>query len=319
MVTTQPADLAVIAGATASFSAAASGTPSPSVQWQSSLDGSLWTNIPGATYTDYTFTAQLGDNAILYRAVFSNSAGTVTTNAARLTVTPAASVPVITTHPADLSVTAGATALFSADASGYPAPSIQWQSSPDGSSWTDVVGAASTSYSFVAQLSDNAKQYRAVFSNSAGSATTKPALLIVAAPDTPPVILTHPVDQTVVAGDIATFSASASGIPTPTVQWQMSSDGSFWTDIMGATSPSYSFTAQLNADSSQFRAVFSNVAGSVLTDTAVLTVNSGKYSSRDSHPSCRSDSSRWRNCLLQCLCQRYPISRGAVAGQRGRQ
>ena len=85
-VTTQPVSQARCVGANASFTSAASGTPSPTVQWQSSTNGTTWTNITGATNTTLTFAVAATDNAKQYRAVWSNSAGTVNSNAAVLTV-----------------------------------------------------------------------------------------------------------------------------------------------------------------------------------------------------------------------------------------
>lgn len=89
-----------------------------------------------------------------------------------------------------------------------------------------------------------------------------------------PAILAQPADQTVVAGEIVSFSASASGSPTPTVQWQVSSDGNAWSDVTGATALTYSFTAQLVDDGLLYRALFANIAGTAATDAALLTVNS---------------------------------------------
>jgi hypothetical protein len=90
VVTSQPVDLTVTDHAVFTFSASASGTPIPSVQWQVSTDsGATFTNIAGATDTTYSTTASLGDNGNQYRAVFTNSEGSVTTNAATLTVNPA--------------------------------------------------------------------------------------------------------------------------------------------------------------------------------------------------------------------------------------
>ena len=46
----QPSDVSVVAPATATFTAAAAGVPSPTVQWQQSTDaGATWANITGAT------------------------------------------------------------------------------------------------------------------------------------------------------------------------------------------------------------------------------------------------------------------------------
>src|SRR5262249_38213912 len=61
-------------------------TPSPTVQWQSSTDGSGWNNIGGATALTYTFTATLADSGHQYRAVFNNTCGSTNSGAATLTV-----------------------------------------------------------------------------------------------------------------------------------------------------------------------------------------------------------------------------------------
>jgi len=71
-----------------------------------------------------------------------------------------------------------------------------------------------------------------------------------------------------------TFTAAASGNPTPTVKWQ-SNSGSGWSDIVGATSVTYSFTAAVGDNGVQYRAVFTNGVGSdATTNPATLTVPS---------------------------------------------
>ena len=69
-----------------------------------------------------------------------------------------------------------------------------------------------------------------------------PAYAAAPAANTAPVITTQPVPQTVYAGDPVTFTAAASGSPTPTVQWYTSIDkGLTYAPIGGATSNSYTF------------------------------------------------------------------------------
>jgi hypothetical protein len=88
-----------------------------------------------------------------------------------------------------------------------------------------------------------------------------------------PSISTQPTNQTVTDGQTASFTAAASGNPTPTVQWQRSTDGgSTWSDISGATSPTYSFTAAFAQNGYKYRAVFTNSLGSTPTNAATLTV-----------------------------------------------
>jgi ELWxxDGT repeat protein len=90
----QPQGQSVAAPATASFTVAVNGTPAPTIQWQVSADsGSTWSNIVGATAATHTTTATVaGDTGKQFRAVASNSAGTVDSNAATLTVTAPAQV-----------------------------------------------------------------------------------------------------------------------------------------------------------------------------------------------------------------------------------
>ena len=85
-VTVAPSSVERRVGQTATFTAAATGVPSPSVQWQQSTDGTAWIAITGATSTSYSRTVTIGDHGRWFRAVFTNASGTATTTTARLTV-----------------------------------------------------------------------------------------------------------------------------------------------------------------------------------------------------------------------------------------
>jgi len=98
-VTTAPLAATVAAGATYTFTAAASGNPVPTVQWQRSNDaGVTWSDVPGATSYSFPVTAALGDNGAWFRAVFTNSTGTVTSGVAVLGVTTTTSVALKSAH-----------------------------------------------------------------------------------------------------------------------------------------------------------------------------------------------------------------------------
>jgi len=95
-VTTHPATQTKCAGTSVTFTSAASGTPTPTVQWQISTNGgSTYSNISGATNASYTFTVTTGDNNERYRAVWTNSQGSATSNAAILTVNANPSAPTV--------------------------------------------------------------------------------------------------------------------------------------------------------------------------------------------------------------------------------
>ncbi len=275
IVTSNPVAATINAGGTTSFTAAASGTPAPTVQWQVNTgsgfanvsDGGVYSGSATGTLTITGATAAM--NGYQYQAVFTNSAGTATSNSVLLTV---ASAPVVTTSPTAQTINAGSSVTFTAAASGNPAATVQWEVSTDGgTTFSNIAGATSASYSFTTAAGDNGKQFEAVFTNSLGSATSSPATLTV---DFAPTVTTSPTSQTINAGSSVTFTAAASGNPAATVQWMVSSDsGATFSNIAGATSASYTFTAAAGDNGKQFEAVFTNSAGTVTSTAATLTVN----------------------------------------------
>ncbi len=276
-VTVQPAAQTVTAPDAASFSVTATGT-SPSYQWQRSSDGgATFANIASATAATYsTGATSAAMNGERYRVVVGNSAGSVTSSAAVLTVNLAPEAAAFTTQPADQSVTAGSAAAFTVVATGTPTPTLQWQRSTDGgSTYANVGGATGSSFNTGATtLSQNGERYRAVATNSAGSATSNSATLTVNPAPQAPAITTQPTAQTVAPPATATFAAAASGVPTPTWQWQVSTDGgATFAKVTGATSQSYTTPATSGADNGKrYRAVATNSAGSATTSAATLTV-----------------------------------------------
>ncbi len=271
-VTTNPTSQTVIAGSNVSFTVAASGYPTPTVQWQVSTDGgTTWTAISGATSTTLTLTSVTAAmNGYEYEAVFSNSVGSVTTTAATLTVDYA---PSVTTNPTNQTVTVGQNAAFIAAANGNPTPTVQWQVSTDGgTTWTAISGATNTTLTLTSVTAAmNGYLYEAVFTNSVGSATTSYASLTV---DYAPTVTTNPTGQTVTAGSNVSFTAAAGGNPSPTVQWQVSTDGgTTWTAISGATSTTLTLTSVTTAmNGNEYQAVFTNSVGTAITSAAILTV-----------------------------------------------
>ncbi len=86
-ITTQPTNVTKRVGQSATVTVAVSGTPTPTIRWQRSPDGSTWTDISGATTASYTTASlALSDNSTRFRAVATNAGGSVTSTAVTLTV-----------------------------------------------------------------------------------------------------------------------------------------------------------------------------------------------------------------------------------------
>jgi alpha-tubulin suppressor-like RCC1 family protein len=182
--------------------------------------------------------------------------------------------PKVTQQPVSVTVEEGATVVFEAAASGIPAPSVQWELSTNGGAhWSAVAQATSDVLTIAdASTSESGHQYRAVFTNGAGTATSKAAVLTV---QLAPTVTQQPASVAVEEGHSATFEAGASGSPTPTVQWEMSSDGGgTWAAVKRATADQLSIaSAKTSEDGDQYRAVFTNAAGSATSAAATLTVH----------------------------------------------
>src|SRR5439155_813595 len=158
--------------------------------------------ISGATLASYTTpSTTTTDNGAQFTVVVSNTAGSVTSSVATLTVNPAPVAPTITTPPASQTVTAGQPATFSVTATGTAPLSYQWQRGG-----VPISGATLASYTTPSTTSaDNGAQFTVVVSNTAGSVTSSAATLTV---NSPPTITTQPVSRTVTAGQTATFSVT---------------------------------------------------------------------------------------------------------------
>jgi len=271
-ITNQPLSITVEEGQNAVFEATASGSPVPSVKWETSANGGkTWTAVAGGTSSTLTIlSAKATLSGHEYRATFKNTVGEATSEAATLTVQKA---PAVTKQPLSLTVNEGQSAVFEATASGFPAPSVQWQLSTDGGgTWSPLEGASTTQLTIAsASVGEDGYEYRAVFANAAGSAVSQTATLTVHAP---PLVTQQPVGATIEAGQSAVFEATASGFPAPSVQWQISTNGGgAWSAVAGATATQLTIESATTAESGhQYRAVFTNVSGVATSSAATLTV-----------------------------------------------
>ncbi len=183
-----------------------------------------------------------------------------------------AAAPIISDQPDDITVTAGASVSFSAAAN---IGTIQWQESISATdAFVNVAGAVGTAspLTFTTQASQNGYRYRAIFTNGTDTTTSSIATLTV---KFVPQVTNNPASQTKKIGETVTFTADATGNPTPTVQWELSMDaGASFASLVGFTGKTLSFVVDAGQDSFLYRAAFSNelVATPVRTTAAKLTV-----------------------------------------------
>jgi len=275
-VTRQPVSVTADEGATVTFEASASGTPAPTVQWQYEPAGGTWHNVAGAISDLLKLTAvKVAESENQYRAVFNNAAGEATSEPATLTVVVP---PKVTKQPSSTTVKEGEPAIFEAAASGVPAAAVQWETSLDnGATWSPIPEAVYPQLVIIGTKgSYTGREYRAVFTNSAGTAISSVATLTVEAK---PTITLQPSSVTILTGASASFKAAATGLPTPTVQWEVSSnEGASWSAVAGATATTLNISnAQLSQNGYEYRAAFTNVVGTTYTSAATLTVSATDY------------------------------------------
>jgi len=260
-ITTQPASLTVTEPAGATFSVVATGDAPLSYQWRRN-----GVAIGGATSSSYTKTpTAMADDSAQFDVIISNTAGTITSAPATLTVLPAPVAPSITTQPANVTVTAPAAANFSVVATGDAPLSYQWRRNG-----IAIGGATSSTYSLnPTAVSDSGATFDVVVTNGVGSVTSTVATLTVNAAAVAPSITTQPANTTVTAPGAASFSVVATGSVPMTYQWKR--NGS---NIAGATSATYVRNPTAVADNgSSYTVVITNSVGSVTSAAAILTVN----------------------------------------------
>jgi hypothetical protein len=193
-ITTHPVNQTVTSPSEATFNVTASGI-GLSYQWLLSTNsGSTWSDIPNATSATYsTGPTIISMSGYKYQCVVSNSAGSVTSNSATLTVDEPVQPPSIIEHPQDVVVTAPAPASFSLSASGEDIV-YQWQfSTNSGATWSNIPDATFATYNLgETTASMNNNRYRCAVSNTAGSVTSNSVTLTVNPQIVVPTISTSP-------------------------------------------------------------------------------------------------------------------------------
>jgi len=294
VIQTPPASLTVKANSNAVFKVTptAQSGATYAYQWQRLPNGtSVWANVsntgPYSGVTTASLTVKNATPAMSgdqFRCIVTDSAGPTTSSSAKLLVQ---SAPAITLQPVATSVHVTQPASFVVVATGVPTPTYQWQRFPvttkkwaaltNGSAYANVTTPALTLPNTTLAMSGD--QFDCVVKNSLGSVTSKAATLTVTL--LPAGFAQSPSGQTITFGNNTSFTASPIGVPAPTLQWQISTDGgNTWSNLTanatfsgGNTSTLAITNATLAMNGEEFQLIATNSVGTATSNPATLTVN----------------------------------------------
>ncbi len=248
-ITVQPSPTSACIGTPASFTVAATGT-GLTYQWRKG-----GTNITGATAATYTIASVVAGDAANYDVVITGTCGTVTSNAAALTVNTA---PAITTQPSPAAACIGSPASFTVAATGTGL-AYQWRKGG-----APIAGANTATYTIPSVVAGSAGNYDVVITGTCGSVTSNAVALTV---NTAPAITTQPSPTSACTGTPASFTVAATGTGL-TYQWRKGG-----TNITGANAATYTIPSVTAGSAGNYDVVITGTCGNITSNTVALTVN----------------------------------------------
>ena len=272
LITTQPTSQMVAVGGSATFTAAATGSPTPNFQWQRQAAGTTGfvtlandatfsgTNTATLTISGVTI-AMSGDQ---FQVVATNLVGTPVTSApAVLTVV----APPVITSPATASFRAGEAGTFTITATGTPVVTFSATGLPSWATLNPTSGVITgtppntTGSPFVVVVTANN-------TTLSGTATTQNLVLTVLPANIPASITSQPVSVAVNRGQTATLTVAAAGTGALSYQWFK--DG---VAISGATSSTLTITNAQPSTVGIYSVRVSNSFGSATSQSVTISVN----------------------------------------------
>ncbi|MCW5548599.1 MAG: immunoglobulin domain-containing protein [Opitutaceae bacterium] len=250
-IVVHPQAVSGMAGETAVLRVAARGTAPLAYQWRKNGQP-----ITGATGSTLVIPSLSGADVDSYVVDVSNAQGTVQSAAATVSLL---ALPVITTQPQSQMVSAGSAATFVVTVADSTDVSYQWFRNG-----TPISGATHPSLTLPSVQSINVGAYTVQVTNPAGTTLSAPAILAIGVA---PSIVTQPQGQTLLRGQPWQLSVSAIGAAPLSYQWWKNGE-----PLDGATGPILTFADFQVEDAGNYHVVVSNAHGSVLSNTATLSM-----------------------------------------------
>ena len=230
-------------------------------QWQK--DGIVLVNcgnVSGATTSTLTISSISDNDTGSYSVIVTNSFGSAISSNAVLTVND---FLFIASQPQGQTVGLGSNVTLNATVYGAPPFVFQWyfNDSPVGSPSTGT----NVSYTLTSVETNQAGNYSVFVVNGYGSLMSSNAVLTVKV--FPPSIGLQPSSQSVMIGSSASFNVSVSGTAPIRYQWRFNG-----TNLPNATNAAYAIQSVGATDTGNYSVVVTNLAGSVKSSNALLTV-----------------------------------------------
>jgi hypothetical protein len=251
-ITAQPVSATLCAGSVALFSVSATGSGTLTYQWKRAGN-----NIAGAISNVLVVNNISAADAGTYTVDVTGTCGTVTSNAATLTVNPQT---VITTQPSAVTICAGGNASMTVAATGSGTLAYQWFLNG-----TTVSGATSATINIPNITTATQGAVTVAVTGTCGTVTSSPAQLTVNPATT---ITLQPASVTACAGGNVTLSVGATGAGVLTYQWKRNGN-----NVAGANGATLSLNGVTAAQAGNYTVDVIGSCGTVTSSSATVTVN----------------------------------------------
>ena len=208
----------------------------------------------------------LMDDVAIWRRVVTDlevvgvfNAGLRSNSVEKATISTPGSAPTVTAQPASKVIDAGVDASFKVAVLGTPSIGYQWYFGANA-----LLGQTNKSLLITNGTAASQGNYFVVITNGFGSVTSLVATLTV---NSAPNISGQPASQTVLAGNTANFTVTASGASPITYQWFKGS-----APLADQTNANLLIVNAQGVDQASYKVIVANSLGSATSSVAVLTV-----------------------------------------------
>lgn len=259
VITTQPANIQVALGGTATLTVTATGEGTLAYQWRRRLADSTVTNL-NVNLPTLTLANVMAGDAGTYFVTVTNAAGAVnSTNAVVTVLTP----PAITAQPVGGTYNVGDQVTLSVEFTGSTPLSVQWFKDE-----AEIPGAIAPSLVLppVDVRGDLQGSYTVRLSNAAGAVISTPAVLLTRT--APRIAEFGPLQQTVAPGQPIHLEVVAfgNGLTAASYRWFHE------TTELANTGPTLEISAAAEGDAGFYKVIVSNADGSVESVLASVRV-----------------------------------------------